>query len=117
MKKALVIFKWMLAIALLVVLLVFTNDRQATQKISLNDIRIKESADDLVLLDIYPAREKPITGINSQMLLDLCNNPKKEICSKDKLLLVLENKNIDVLLTLGAGDIGALVQPIKHMLN
>ncbi|KRO55535.1 MAG: hypothetical protein ABR79_05420 [Cryomorphaceae bacterium BACL11 MAG-121001-bin54] len=48
MKKALIIFKWMLAIALLVVLLVFTNTRQATQKISLNEIKIKESADDFV---------------------------------------------------------------------
>lgn len=45
MKKVLVIFKWMLAVALLVVLLVFTNTRQATQKISLNEIKIKESAD------------------------------------------------------------------------
>ena len=76
-----------------------------------------QRADDLVLLDIYPAREKPIIGVNSKMLLDLCNNPKKEVCSKDELLSVLENKNIDVLLTLGAGDIGTLVQPIKHMLN
>jgi cell division protein FtsQ len=48
MKKALVIFKWILAIALLVVLLLFTNDRQATQKMSLNDIRIKESPDNFV---------------------------------------------------------------------
>ena len=76
-----------------------------------------EEADHLVLLDIYAAREKPIVGVNSQMLLDLCNNPKKEICSKDQLLSVLESKNIDVLLTLGAGDIANLVQPIKHMLN
>jgi len=76
-----------------------------------------QGADDLVLLDIYPAREKPISGINSQMLLDLCDNQKKELCSKDELLFVLERKSIDVLLTLGAGDIGSLVQPIKHMLN
>lgn len=48
MKKALIIFKWILAIALLVVLLLFTNDRQATQKMSLNDIRIKESPDNFV---------------------------------------------------------------------
>jgi UDP-N-acetylmuramate--alanine ligase len=74
-------------------------------------------ADDLVLLDIYPAREKPIKGVSSQMLLDLCDNPIKEVCSKDELLSVLKNKHIDVLLTLGAGDIGNLVQPIKHMLN
>ena len=76
-----------------------------------------QGADDLVLLDIYPAREKPISGVNSQMLLDLCDNQKKELCSKDELLFVLERKRIDVLLTLGAGDIGALVQPIKHLLN
>ena len=76
-----------------------------------------EGADDLVLLDIYAAREEPITGVDSQMLLELCNNPKKEVCSKDELLFVLENKSIDVLLTLGAGDIGSLAGPIKHMLN
>tara|TARA_B100001250_G_scaffold182295_1_gene156837 strand:+ start:3373 stop:4773 length:1401 start_codon:yes stop_codon:yes gene_type:complete len=76
-----------------------------------------QAADDLVILDIYAAREKPIAGIDSQMLLDLCSNAKKEICSKHELLSVLENKDIDVLLTIGAGDIGTLVQPIKHMLN
>ena len=74
-------------------------------------------ANDLILLDIYPAREKPITGVDSQMLLDLCNNPIKEVCSKEELLAVLENKELDVLLTLGAGDIGTLVEPIKHLLN
>ena len=51
------------------------------------------------------------------MLLELCNNPKKEVCSKDELLSVLNTKDIDVLLTLGAGDIGTLVEPIKHILN
>jgi UDP-N-acetylmuramate--alanine ligase len=74
-------------------------------------------ADDLVLLDIYPARELSIAGVDSEMLLDLCSNPKKEACSKQELLAVLGNKELDVLLTLGAGDIGTLVEPIKHMLN
>jgi len=74
-------------------------------------------ADDLVLLDIYPARELPIAGVDSEMLLDLCSNSKKEVCSKKELLAVLGNKELDVLLTLGAGDIGTLVEPIKHMLN
>ena len=74
-------------------------------------------ANDLILLDIYPAREKPITGVDSQMLLDLCTNPIKEVCSKEELLAVLQNKELDVLLTLGAGDIGTLVEPIKHLLN
>ena len=74
-------------------------------------------ADDLVLLDIYPARELPIAGVESEMLLDLCSNSKKEVCSKQELLAVLGNKELDVLLTLGAGDIGTLVEPIKQMLN
>lgn len=74
-------------------------------------------ADYLVLLDIYPARESPIAGVDSEMLLDLCSNSKKEVCSKKELLAVLGNKKLDVLLTLGAGDIGTLVEPIKHMLN
>ncbi len=74
-------------------------------------------ADQLILLDIYPAREEPIEGVNAKMLLDLCANPKKETCSKEELLKVLEGEKLDVLLTLGAGDIGTLVQPIKHMLN
>ncbi|MAU37647.1 MAG: UDP-N-acetylmuramate--L-alanine ligase [Flavobacteriales bacterium] len=76
-----------------------------------------QRADDLVLLDIYPAREKPIEGVDSKMLLDLCNNNRKELCKKEELLTVLKNKEIDILLTLGAGDIGSLAQPIKHMLN
>lgn len=74
-------------------------------------------ANNLILLDIYPAREKPITGVDSQMLLALCTNPIKEVCSKEELLAVLKNKELDVLLTLGAGDIGTLVEPIKHLLN
>ena len=76
-----------------------------------------KGADDLLILDIYPAREEPIAGVNSKMLLDLCNNTRKEICTKDNLISVLEKKKIDILLTLGAGDISNLVRPIKHMLN
>ena len=74
-------------------------------------------ADQLILLDIYPARELPIEGVNARMLLDLCTSPKKETCSKQELLKILEGENLDVLITLGAGDIGTLVHPIKHLLN
>ena len=74
-------------------------------------------ADQLILLDIYPAREEAIEGVSSEMLLDLCTIPKKENCSKQELLKILEGENLDVLLTLGAGDIGTLVKPIKHLLN
>ena len=74
-------------------------------------------ANQLILLDIYPARELPIEEVNAKMLLDLCTNPKKETCSKEELLKVLEQEELDVLLTLGAGDIDTLVEPIKHLLN
>ena len=74
-------------------------------------------ADDLVLLDIFPARENPIEGVDSYMLLNLCTNNEKEVCPKDSLIPLLKNKKIDILLTLGAGDVSTLVQPIKHMLN
>jgi len=74
-------------------------------------------ADQLILLDIYAARELPIKGVNARMLLDLCTSPKKETCSKQELLKILEGENLDVLITLGAGDIGTLAQPIKHLLN
>ena len=74
-------------------------------------------ADQLILLDIYAAREEPITGIDSEMLLSLCSNSVKELCSKNQLLNLLENREIDVLLTLGAGDIGGITDSIKHLLN
>jgi UDP-N-acetylmuramate--alanine ligase len=74
-------------------------------------------ANQLILLDIYPARELPIEEVNAKMLLDLCTNPKKETCSKEELLKVLRQEELDVLLTLGAGDIDALVEPIKDLLN
>jgi UDP-N-acetylmuramate--alanine ligase len=74
-------------------------------------------ANQLILLDIYPARESPIEGVNAKMLLDLCTNPKKETCSKEELLELLEQEELDVLLTLGAGDIDTLAEPIQHLLN
>ena len=58
-----------------------------------------------------------IINVNSEMLLALCNSPKQKVCSKKEFLSDLRSKDIDVLLTLGAGDIGDLVEPIKHMLN
>ena len=74
-------------------------------------------ADSLILLDIYPAREKPIQGVDSKMLLDLCVNNSKKIISKNLVIKNLENQKIDILLTLGAGDIADLVVPIKKMIS
>lgn len=88
-----------------------------TQDFAIDFAKSLSDVDDLILLDIYPAREKPIIGVDSNMLLNICSNIKKEVCSKDELVTVLKNKKLDVLLTLGAGDIDTLVEPIRHMLN
>ena len=74
-------------------------------------------ADSLILLDIYPAREKPIQGVDSKMLLDLCVNNCKKLISKNLVIKNLENQKIDILLTIGAGDIADLVVPIKKMIS
>ncbi len=72
--------------------------------------------DELILLDIYPAREKPIAGVNSGMLLKDVTIKNKMPCRKEDVLEELEKRNIEVLLTLGAGDIDTLVVPIRHYL-
>ena len=74
-------------------------------------------ANQLILMEVYPARETPIPGVSSEMLLSLCSNINKEICSYKDLPGLLKQKEIDVLLTLGAGDISNLVAPIKQILN
>jgi UDP-N-acetylmuramate--alanine ligase len=74
-------------------------------------------ADELLLLDIYPAREKPMPGVTSQLILDLVTLPRKKIVSKNELLQHLENHPPEVLVTLGAGDIDRLVEPIRKLLD
>ncbi|MBB4034459.1 UDP-N-acetylmuramate--alanine ligase [Dysgonomonas hofstadii] len=73
--------------------------------------------DELILLDIYPAREKPIEGVTSKIIFDDITCPKT-LCDKEELLPLLKNKNdIEVLLTIGAGDIDQLLMPIKEILE
>jgi len=88
-----------------------TNDFADGFAVALDD------ADDVILLPIYPARELPIEGVSSQMILDRMENPNRMISDKDVLLDVLEEKEFDVLLTIGAGDIDQLVEPIKNFMN
>ncbi len=70
-------------------------------------------ADEVILLDIYPARERPLAGVESQMLLGKMTLAKKQVCTKEKLVSLLTKKQPELLLTLGAGDIDRLVEPIK----
>ncbi len=74
-------------------------------------------ADEIILLDIYPARELPIEGITSQIIYNNITNSHKQLLAKSELLDVINKKDIDVLVTLGAGDIDRFVKPITAILK
>ena len=74
--------------------------------------------DEIILLPIYPARELPIKGIDSEMLLQKIKNPNKTLLVKDQLVdELIKNEKLEVLLTLGAGDIDRLVPIIEEALK
>ena len=82
-------------------------------------------ADEVILLPIYPARELPMDGVTSELILSKMQGLQKQVMDKAALLKWIEDKYIpalnsefgDVLITAGAGDIDALVEPIKKLLN
>ncbi|AWW30083.1 UDP-N-acetylmuramate--L-alanine ligase [Echinicola strongylocentroti] len=74
-------------------------------------------ADEVVLLDIYPAREKPIAGVSAQMLMEKISAKEKSLHSKEGLLEFLDKQRPEVLVTLGAGDIDRLVEPINNLME
>jgi UDP-N-acetylmuramate--alanine ligase len=74
-------------------------------------------ADTLLLLDIYPARELPIPGVDADMIMKNVSSPIKIRCGKTDLIEKLESLEIEVLVTIGAGDIDTFVGPIKDMLE
>jgi UDP-N-acetylmuramate--alanine ligase len=69
--------------------------------------------DECILMEIYPARELPMEGVNSQMLLDKMKSEEKNICQKNNLVEEICKREVEVLLTMGAGDIDKYVEPIK----
>ena len=72
-----------------------------------------EKFDKIALLDIYPAREKPIEGITSQSILDKINNTNKVLLNKNDIKDLLSNDDHELVVSMGAGDIGELVESIK----
>ncbi|WP_420572067.1 UDP-N-acetylmuramate--L-alanine ligase [Kordia sp.] len=72
--------------------------------------------DEIILLDIYPAREKPMEGITSSWLLNKIKNDQKQLITKENLINYITTVKTDVLLTVGAGDIGEEVVKIKNAL-
>ena len=73
--------------------------------------------DEVILLDIYPARELPIEGITSQVLLDKISNSNKKLVSKEELNNSVLNSDAQIVVIIGAGDIGEMVVPLKKALE
>jgi UDP-N-acetylmuramate--alanine ligase len=73
--------------------------------------------DEIILLDIYPARELPMPGITSQWLLEKINNSAKKLVSKEMVIPTILQSEATVIVTIGAGDIGELVPSIKKALH
>jgi len=80
-------------------------------------VKSLSKVDELILLDIYPARELPIEGITSEVLMEKINCVDKELCSLSDALEKIKTKNFDILLTVGAGDIDRLYDPILKWMN
>lgn len=74
--------------------------------------RALSEADEVVVLDIYPAREQPIPGVTSALILDAVTSPVKTAATKTDLAMTLKNLNFEVLLTAGAGDIATVIPDI-----
>jgi len=73
--------------------------------------------DEVILLDIYPARELPMEGITSQWLMDKMDNSNKKLVPKQELISSILKSDATVIVTIGAGDIGEMVQSIKKAIN
>jgi UDP-N-acetylmuramate--alanine ligase len=73
-------------------------------------------ADELILLDIYPAREKPIEGITSKALLDKVQLNDKKLCPKSELISLIDSEKPELLVTMGAGDIDRFVEPLEKLI-
>ena len=73
--------------------------------------------DEIILLDIYPAREQPMEGITSDWLLDKIENPRKKLVAKNDLIAAILESKAPIIVTIGAGDIGELVPSIKKAID
>jgi UDP-N-acetylmuramate--alanine ligase len=73
--------------------------------------------DEILLMDIYPARELPMEGVTSEWLLSKIENQNKKLVSKEDLIATMLKSDAPIMVTVGAGDIGEMVGAIKKALN
>jgi UDP-N-acetylmuramate--alanine ligase len=78
---------------------------------------ILDQLDEVILLPIYPARENPIEGVTSELIFNKMKNMRRRLLNKSDIPAKLDIENLDVLLTIGAGDIDSLVKPIEELLR
>jgi UDP-N-acetylmuramate--alanine ligase len=91
----------------------FTRTRDFAEGFS----EVLSMTDNLILLDIYPARELPIEGVNSEMILQNVSIADKQILSMEQTIEYVKNNKPELLLTVGAGDIDTMVKPLKNLLQ
>ena len=75
------------------------------------------AADKLILLEIYPAREEPIPGVTSEIIFKDVTAPEKVLLKRSEFMDYMKNEEVELLITLGAGDIDRFVQPIAELLK
>ena len=88
-----------------------------TQDFSAGFAEALDLVDEAYLLDIYPARELPIPGVTSALIFDQMKLPQKHLIKMENLVDVIERSDLEILLTLGAGDIGAKVHELAQLLE
>jgi UDP-N-acetylmuramate--alanine ligase len=76
-----------------------------------------DGLDEIILLDIYPAREKPIAGVTSEIIFSKMKNQHKKLLKKNELINYLSGNKPEILITLGAGDIGLMLNDIETILK
>ena len=76
---------------------------------------ILDELDEVILLPIYPAREKPIEGVSSELIFNKMKCKNKRLLEKKDIPGKLDIQKLDVLVTIGAGDIDTLVEPIEEI--
>ena len=76
--------------------------------------RSLELLDQLILMEIYPAREEPVPGVNAAMILDRVQLDEKVLISREQLMRVVKERDPEILVTMGAGDIDQFVEPLKE---
>jgi UDP-N-acetylmuramate--alanine ligase len=88
-----------------------------TRDLASDFARSLDMLDRLILLDIYPAREEPIPGVSTALIFDKVKLKDKQMCRKEEVIKLLKKQKTEILLSLGAGDIDTLAEPLVQWLT